>query len=87
MSWSSVPNVPGSNPTAYTLDCVRICMCKWRSGALPCKGGATASQLDQPSLTPLSIAGSGRLQLGVAYWATSGEILQVFENSIYEQWQ
>ena len=33
-------------------------------------GGAT-SQLDQPSLTPLSVAGCGWLQLGVPYWATS----------------
>ena len=33
-------------------------------------GGAT-SQLDLPSLTPLSVAGCGRLQLGVPHWATS----------------
>ena len=33
-------------------------------------GGAT-SQFDLPSLTPLSIAGCGRLQLGVPHWATS----------------
>ena len=33
-------------------------------------GGAT-SQLDLSSLTPLSIAGCGRLQLGVPHWATS----------------
>ena len=33
-------------------------------------GGAT-SQLDLPSPTPLSIAGCGRLQLGVLQWATS----------------
>ena len=31
--------------------------------------GAT-SQLDLPSLTPFSVAGCGRLQLGVPYWAT-----------------
>ena len=31
--------------------------------------GAT-SQLDLP-LTPLSVAGCGRLQLGVPHWATS----------------
>ena len=31
---------------------------------LPCKGwGVTASQLDLSSLTPLSVAGCGRLQL------------------------
>ena len=33
-------------------------------------GGAT-SQLDLPSLTPLSVAGCGRLQLGVPHYATS----------------
>ena len=32
--------------------------------------GAT-SQLDLPSLTPLSVADCGRLQLGVPHWATS----------------
>ena len=29
------------------------------------------SQLDLPSLTPLSVAGCGRLQLGGQHWATS----------------
>ena len=29
------------------------------------------SQVDLPSLTPLSEAGCGRLQLGVPHWATS----------------
>ena len=33
-------------------------------------GGAT-SQLDLPSMTPLSVAGCSRLQLGVSYWAAS----------------
>ena len=33
-------------------------------------GGAT-SQLDLPSLTPLSVAGCGWLQLGVPHWAAS----------------
>ena len=33
-------------------------------------GGAT-SQLDLPSLTPLSVAGCGRLQLGVPRGATA----------------
>ena len=33
-------------------------------GVLPCVGwGVTASQLDLPTLTPLSVAGCGRLQL------------------------
>ena len=37
----------------------------------------TASQLDKPYLTPLSIAGCGQLQLGAAHWATSVALLQV----------
>ena len=40
---------------------------------MPCtrrSGGAT-SQLDLPSLKPLSLSGCGRLQLGVPHWATS----------------
>ena len=41
-------------------------------GVLPMMGGGGAtSQLDLPSLTPLSVAGCGRLQLGVPHWATS----------------
>ena len=50
-------------------------------GVLPCEGwGVTASQLDLPSLTPLSVAGCGRLQLGAAHWATSVTLLQVVDN-------
>ena len=30
-----------------------------------------ASHLDLPSLTPLSVAGCGRLQLGVPHWTTT----------------
>ena len=45
--------------------------CKYRQGILPCKGwGVTASQLELSSLTPLSVAGCGRLQVGVAHCAT-----------------
>ena len=40
----------------------------------------TASQLDLPSLTPLPVAGCGRLQLGVADWANSKALLQVVDN-------
>ena len=36
----------------------------------------TASQLDLPSLTPFSVAGSGQLQLGLPHWATSVALLQ-----------
>ena len=48
---------------------------------LPCKGwGVTASKLDLPSLTPLSVAGCGRLQLEAAHWATWVILLQVVDN-------
>ena len=41
-------------------------------GILPCVGWVvTASQLGLPSLTPLSVAGCDRLQLGAPHWATS----------------
>ena len=40
-------------------------------GALPMRVGGATSQLDLPSLTALSIAGCGRLQLLVPRWATS----------------
>ena len=41
------------------------------SGVLPMREGGAKSQLDLPSLTPLSVAGCGRLQLGVPHLAAS----------------
>ena len=35
------------------------------------KGGGANGQLDLPSLMPLSVAGCGRLQLGIPHWAAS----------------
>ena len=50
-------------------------------GVLPCVGWyVTASQLDLPSVTPLSVADCGRLQLGAPHWATSVTSLQVLDN-------
>ena len=40
-------------------------------GVLPMRVGGATSQLDLPSLTPLSVAGCGRLQLRVPHWDTS----------------
>ena len=42
-------------------------------GAHPalCRVGGATCQLDLPSLMPLSVAGCGRLLLGVPHWATS----------------
>ena len=50
-------------------------------GVLPCEWrGVTANQLDLPSLTPVSVAGCGRLQLKAAHWATWVTLLQVVDN-------
>ena len=50
-------------------------------GVLPWEWrGVTASQLDLPSLTPLSAASCGRLQLEAAHWATWVTLLQVVDN-------
>ena len=38
--------------------------------------GGSTSQFDLPSLTPLSVAGCGRLQLGVPHWAASVDYCQ-----------
>ena len=64
----------------------RFVLCKWRSlGGTLSTVGETASQLDLSSLTPLSIS-CGRLQLGVAHWATSVALLQVVHNTPDKQW-
>ena len=49
----------------------RFILCTRRSGGTAHKGGGATSQLDLPSLTPLSVAGCGRLQLGVPHWVIS----------------
>ena len=38
---------------------------------LPMRVECATSEFDLPSLTSLSVAGCGRLQLGVHHWATS----------------
>ena len=50
-----------------------IAVCNtWSSGGtVLCRVGGATSQLDLPSLTPLSVAGCGWLQLGSPHWATS----------------
>ena len=48
---------------------------------VPCVAwGVATSQLDLPSLTALSVAGCGRLQLGALHLATSVALLQVVDN-------
>ena len=46
----------------------RFALSTRRSGGTAHEGGGATSQLDPPSLTPLSVAGCGRLQLGVPIW-------------------
>ena len=57
--------------------CTDLYCARGAQGVLPMRMGLTASQLDVPSLTPLSVAGCGRLQLGVTHWATSVALLKV----------
>ena len=40
-------------------------------GVMPIMVEGATSQLDQPSLTSLSVTGCGCLQLGVPHWAAS----------------
>ena len=49
----------------------RFILCTRRSWGTAMRVGGATSQLDTPSLTSLSVAGFGRLQLGVPHWATS----------------
>ena len=62
---------PMNDPALYTLDLERsfACVFKWYC---PVKG---RGQLDLPFMTPLSIAGCGRPQLGAANWAISVALL------------
>ena len=53
------------------LRCTDLYYARGAQGVLPMRVGGTTSQFDLPSLTPLSVAGYGRLQLGVPHWATS----------------
>ena len=58
----------------------RFILCTRSSGVLLIRVGGATGQLDLPSLTPLSVAGFGRLQQGVLHWATSVALLQVVDN-------
>ena len=53
------------------LRCTDLYYARGAQGALPMRVGGATSQLDLPSLTPLSVAGCGWLQLGVPQWAAS----------------
>ena len=53
------------------LSCTDLYHARGAQGLLPMRVGGATSQLDLPSLTTLSVAGCGRLQLGAPHWATS----------------
>ena len=53
------------------LSCTDLYYARGAQGVLPMWVGGATSQLDLQSLTPLSVAGCDRLQLGVPHWATS----------------
>ena len=52
-------------------DCTDLYYARVAQVVLSMRVGGATSQLDLPSLTPLSVAGCGRLQLEVPHWATS----------------
>ena len=53
------------------LSCTDLYYARGARGELPMRVGGATSLLGLPSLTPLSVAGCGQLQLGVLHWATS----------------
>ena len=75
--WSGIPKVARSRLSqcskSYVCSPARIAVCNtWSSGGTAlCRVGGATSQWDLPSLTPLSVAGCGWLQLGAPHWATS----------------
>ena len=56
------------------LSCTDLYYARGAHGVLPMKVGGAGSQLDLPSLIPLSVAGCGRLQL-VDNWPTHSVVL------------
>ena len=72
--------ISGSSPGLTERDLYVLCT-RGAQGVLPYEGrGVTVSQLDLPSLTPLSVAGCGRLQLEAAHWPIWVTLLQVVDN-------
>ena len=56
--------------------CADLYCARGAQRVVPIRVGGATSKFDLPSLMPLSVAGYGRLQLGVAHWATSVALLQ-----------
>ena len=79
--WPGIPMVERPRPSGCSKSMAHICTVQnnGAQGTLLCVWlGATASQL--ASLTQLSVAGYGRLQLGAPHFATSVLLLQVVDN-------
>ena len=51
--------------------CTNLYYSRFAQEVLPMTVDIVTSELDLPSLTPLSVGACGRLQLGVTRWATS----------------
>ena len=49
----------------------RFKLCTRRSGGTAHEGGRCDQLIESTVKTPMSVAGCGRLQLGVRHWATS----------------
>ena len=77
---ASHAKISGSRPDWQRENYMYCALVALRGYCLVKGGGVTASQLDLPSLTPLSVAGCGRLQLEAAHWATWVTLLQVVDN-------
>ena len=79
--WPGIPMVACSRRTGCSKSCdlqPAFAACKWSSPSTAlCRMGVMVSQFHLPSLTPLSVAGCGRLQLEAANWATSVTLLKV----------
>ena len=67
-------------------DCVDLYYARGAHGVLPIIVGSATNQLDLPSLTPLSVAGCGRLQLEVPHLGYFSRLLQVVENWPHILW-
>ena len=89
--WRGIPN----DACSLTGWCSKCCdllppftPCNtWSSGGTAlCWVGGNGQSLDLPSLTPLSVAAFGRLQLGAPHWASLVALLQVAYNLTHLLW-
>ena len=69
----AIRSIPGGAEAApsFTMQYADLYYAPGAQWVLPTRVGGATSQLDLPSLTPVSVDDCGPLQLGVPYWATS----------------